>query len=247
MSDKPLVLIPALNEQATIQEVVLSVITQGFDVVVIDDGSGDRTADLARQAGATILKLRINLGVGGAMRCGFRYAVNNGYHTVVQCDADGQHPTSHIQELIDVARQTSAHLVIGSRFRSEGSRMSVMWHRRFAMWVLSLFASRACTTKITDSTSGFRLISEPLLSQFAKYFPSHYLGDTFEANVVAGRAGYKVKEIAAPISDRKAGVSSTGSWRSIILIARSVLVVVFRLHFKISNFTDEESPLKPIK
>ena len=73
------------------------------------------------------------------------------------------------------------------------------------------------------------------------------MGDTFEANVVAGRAGYKVKEIAAPISDRKAGVSSTGSWRSIILIARSVLVVVFRLHFKISNFTDEESPLKPIK
>ena len=92
MGDKPLVLIPALNEQATIQEVISSVIAQGFDVVVIDDGSGDSTSALARQAGATILKLRINLGVGGAMRCGFRYAVNNGYHSVVQCDADGQHP-----------------------------------------------------------------------------------------------------------------------------------------------------------
>ena len=244
MGDKPLVLIPALNEQATIQEVVSSVIAQGFDVVVIDDGSGDLTSALARQAGATILKLRINLGVGGAMRCGFRYAVNNGYHSVVQCDADGQHPVSHIQELINVSDKTSSHLVIGSRFRNEDSTMNVMWHRRFAMWVLSLFASRACQTKITDSTSGFRLISEPLLSQFAKYFPSHYLGDTFEATVVAGRAGYKVKETAAPISDRKAGVSSTGSWRSIILIARSVLVVVFRLHFKIANFLGSESSLK---
>ena len=244
MSDKPLVLIPAFNEQATIQEVVSSVIAQGFDVVVIDDGSGDKTAHLARQAGATILKLRINLGVGGAMRCGFRYAVNNSYDTVVQCDADGQHPTSHIQELVDIAKQTSSHLVIGSRFRNENLGMSVLWHRRLAMWALSLFASRACQTKITDSTSGFRLISEPLLEQFAKNFPSHYLGDTFEANVVAGRAGYKVKEIAAPIADRKAGVSSTGSWRSIILIARCVLVVIFRLHFKIAKYSVKEPPLK---
>ena len=244
MSDKPLVLIPALNEQATIRDVVLGVIDHGFDVVVINDGSGDNTAEFARAAGATVLNLRVNLGVGGALRCGFRYAVNNGYRAVVQCDADGQHPISHIQKLIDVSNQTASHLVIGSRFRYTEILMSVPRHRRFAMWLLGLIASRACRTKITDSTSGFRLISEPLLSQFAKNFPSHFLGDTFEANVVAGRAGYKVKEIAAPISDRKAGVSSTGSWRSIILIARSVLVVVFRLHFKIANFLGSKSSLK---
>jgi hypothetical protein len=107
------------------------------------------------------------------------------------------------------------------------------------MWLLGVIASRACQTKITDSTSGFRLISEPLLSQFAKNFPSHFLGDTFEANVVAGRAGYKVKEVAAPISDRKAGVSSTGSGRSIILIARSILVVLFNLHFNIAQLADQ--------
>ncbi|MFZ9892079.1 MAG: glycosyltransferase family 2 protein, partial [Ilumatobacteraceae bacterium] len=219
MSDKPLVLIPALNEQATIREVVLEVMDHGFDVVVINDGSGDKTAEFARAAGATVLNLRVNLGVGGALRCGFRYAVNNGYRSVVQCDADGQHPISHIQKLIDVSNQTSSHLVIGSRFRYEEILMTVPRHRRFAMWLLGVIASRACQTKITDSTSGFRLISEPLLSQFAKNFPSHFLGDTFEANVVAGRAGYKVKEVAAPISDRKAGVSSTGSGRSIILIA----------------------------
>lgn len=239
MSDKPLVLIPALNEQATIREVVLEVMDNGFDVVVINDGSGDKTAEFARAAGATVLNLRVNLGVGGALRCGFRYAVNNGYRSVVQCDADGQHPISHIQKLIDVSNQTSSHLVIGSRFRYEEILMTVPRHRRFAMWLLGVIASRACQTKITDSTSGFRLISEPLLSQFAKNFPSHFLGDTFEANVVAGRAGYKVKEVAAPISDRKAGVSSTGSGRSIILIARSILVVLFNLHFNIAQLADQ--------
>ena len=239
MSDKPLVLIPALNEQATIREVVLEVMDNGFDVVVINDGSGDKTAEFARAAGATVLNLRVNLGVGGALRCGFRYAVNNGYRSVVQCDADGQHPISHIQKLIDTSNQTSSHLVIGSRFRYEEILMTVPRHRRFAMWLLGVIASRACQTKITDSTSGFRLISEPLLSQFAKNFPSHFLGDTFEANVVAGRAGYKVKEVAAPISDRKAGVSSTGSGRSIILIARSILVVLFNLHFNIAQLADQ--------
>lgn len=239
MSDKPLVLIPALNEQATIREVVLEVMDNGFDVVVINDGSGDKTAEFARAAGATVLNLRVNLGVGGALRCGFRYAVNNGYGSVVQCDADGQHPISHIQKLIDVSNQTSSHLVIGSRFRYEEILMTVPRHRRFAMWLLGVIASRACQTKITDSTSGFRLISEPLLSQFAKNFPSHFLGDTFEANVVAGRAGYKVKEVAAPISDRKAGVSSTGSGRSIIMIARSILVVLFNLHFNIAQLADQ--------
>jgi glycosyltransferase involved in cell wall biosynthesis len=239
LSDKPLVLIPALNEQATIREVVLEVMDNGFDVVVINDGSGDKTAEFARAAGATVLNLRVNLGVGGALRCGFRYAVNNGYRSVVQCDADGQHPISHIQKLIDVSNQTSSHLVIGSRFRYEEILMTVPRHRRFAMWLLGVIASRACQTKITDSTSGFRLISEPLLSQFAKNFPSHFLGDTFEANVVAGRSGYKVKEVAAPMSNRKAGVSSTGSGRSIILIARSILVVLFNLHFNIAQLADQ--------
>ncbi len=104
------------------------------------------------------------------------------------------------------------------------------------MRVLGLVASQACKTRITDSTSGFRLIAKPLLNEFAKSFPSHYLGDTFEANVVAGRAGYKVKEIAVPITERQAGKSSSSSGRSVILILRSMLVVIFGLHFNIAKF-----------
>jgi len=234
---RPLVLVPALNEQATITEVVRSIRDRGLDVVVINDGSSDQTAELARNAGAVVLNLRINLGVGGALRCGFRYAVREGYRSVVQIDADGQHPVSHIQNLIETSIKSSSHLVIGSRFRYRDVLMALPIHRRFAMWLLGLITSRACKTKITDSTSGFRLISEPLLGEFARSFPNHYLGDTFEANVVAGRAGYKVKEIAAPITDRRVGASSSGAGRSIILIARSILVVVFGLHFRIQKIT----------
>ena len=234
---RPLVLVPALNEQATIAEVVRSIRDRGLDVVVINDGSSDQTAELAKNAGAVVLNLKVNLGVGGALRCGFRYAVAQGYKSVVQIDADGQHPVSHVQNLIDISSTSSSHLVIGSRFRYEDVVMALPTHRRFAMWLLGLIASRACKTKITDSTSGFRLISEPLLGEFARSFPNHFLGDTFEANVVAGRAGYKVKEIAAPITDRKVGTSSSGAGRSIILIARSILVVVFGLHFRIQKIT----------
>ena len=247
MQNSPLVVVPALNEQATIRSVVSAIKKLGYDVVVVDDGSGDKTAELASQAGAIVLRMKLNLGVGGALRCGFRYAINEGYDAVIQCDADGQHPESHLKELVNVWKSTSAHLVIGSRFRDTQDSMRVAWHRRFAMYVLGFIASRACKTRITDSTSGFRLIAKPLLNEFAKSFPSHYLGDTFEANVVAGRAGYKVKEIGVPIIDRKVGKSSTGSGRSVILILRSVLVVVFGLHFNIGRFNPQANRHPSVK
>ena len=236
MRKSPLVVVPALNEQATIFNVVTQAKNLGFDVLVVDDGSGDKTAEIASQAGAVVLRLKLNLGVGGAMRCGFRYAINEGYDAVIQCDADGQHPTTHLKDLVEIWKTTATHLVIGSRFRDTRQSMEVKWHRKFAMRVLGLVASHACNTCITDSTSGFRLIAKPLLNEFAKSFPSHYLGDTFEANVVAGRAGYKVKEIAVPITERQAGKSSSSSTKSVILILRSMLVVIFGLHFNIAKF-----------
>lgn len=239
--------VPALNEQATIRSVVIAIKKSGFDVVVVDDGSSDKTAQLASQAGAVVLRMKLNLGVGGALRCGFRYAMNEGYDAVIQCDADGQHPASHLKDLVDVWNSTSAHLVIGSRFRDPQESMKVALHRRFAMRVLGLIASHACKTKITDSTSGFRLIAKPLLNEFAKSFPSHYLGDTFEANVVAGRANYNVQEIAVPIIERQAGKSSTGSGRSVILILRSLMVVVFGLHFNIARFNPQITSHPSIK
>src|SRR5688572_11814521 len=114
-AERILVVIPAYREAATVGAVVAAVRAAGFDCVVVDDGSPDRTTEVARAAGATVLRLAVNLGVGAALRCGFRYADSHGYAAVVQCDADGQHPPEAIVGLIEAAREHDAHLVIGSR------------------------------------------------------------------------------------------------------------------------------------
>ena len=224
-----LVIVPALNEQATIQQVVREIRAEQFDVLVIDDGSTDDTANLAESAGAAVLCLPVNLGVGGALRAGFRFAVDHHYAAVVQVDADGQHPASQIRDLIAAAEQLNAHLVIGSRYLSPDATLVPTASRRFAMRLLSEVVSRAAGRTITDSTSGFRIICEPLLSEFAHEFPAYYLGDTYEATIGAARAGYQVAEIPAALGIRNHGTSSASTVRAIVLIAKVLIVTVLRL------------------
>lgn len=225
-----LVIIPAFNEEATIAEVVDGVLALNCDVLVVDDGSSDSTSELASNAGAMVLELPFNVGVGGALRAGFCYAVDHEYTSVVQIDADGQHPLHQISDLVHAAEQYDAHLVIGSRYLSDKTTLAPTLFRRLAMRCLGFIASRSAGRKLTDSTSGFRIIRQPLLSEFSREFPSYYLGDTFEATVAAARAGYRIAEIPASLSPRIHGQSSASSLRSIILIAKVLLVTVARLH-----------------
>ena len=224
-----LVIVPAMNEQETIQQVVRDVRAEQFDVLVVDDGSTDDTAHRAEAAGASVLRLPINLGVGGALRAGFRFAVDNNYSAVVQVDADGQHPASQIRNLIAAAEQLNAHLVIGSRYLSPDATLVPTASRRFAMRLLSKVVSRATGHTITDSTSGFRIISDPLLSEFAHEFPTYYLGDTYEATIGAARAGYRIAEVPAALGNRNHGTSSASTARAIVLIAKVLIVTVLRL------------------
>lgn len=226
---------PALNEQESIADVVMSVRQSGFEILVIDDGSSDQTFVKAKSAGARVIDLSMNLGVGGALQSGFSYAIRNKFEAVVQLDADGQHPVSGISLLIETANSSNADIVLGSRFLDLRTEMRISKIRRIAMWTLRVVASRACKTKISDSSSGFRLIRNPLLSQFAKSFPSHYLGDTFEALVISGRKNYKVVEISAPFSEREFGDSSATSWASILLIFRALVVTSFGIHFRLQE------------
>jgi glycosyltransferase involved in cell wall biosynthesis len=205
----------------------------GYEVLVIDDGSSDQTYFEARTAGAHVLELSMNLGVGGALQCGFNYAIRNNFEAVIQLDADGQHPVDVIPKLIDSANFSNADIVLGSRFLHSTIGMEISKSRRIAMWILRVFASRACKTKISDSSSGFRLIRNPLLAQFAKSFPSHFLGDTFEALVISGRKNYKVIEIPAQFKNREFGESSATSWASVLLIFRALVVTSFGLHFQL--------------
>ena len=233
-----LVVVPALNEEATIGAVVGDLVAAGLKVLVVSDGSTDRTAEISRSRGAAVLELPLNLGVGGALRAGFRQAVARGYRGVIQVDADGQHPVSGIRNLIDEHNRSGAHFVLGSRFLSEKSTMDVGLVRRLTMKVLGASASRATGIKITDSTSGFRLICEPLLGAFAESFPTYFLGDTYEALVSAGRAGYVVREIPAALAPRQAGTSSASPVQAAKFTLKSLSLALLHIHFPIRSADD---------
>jgi glycosyltransferase involved in cell wall biosynthesis len=214
-----LVVIPAFNEEANVASVVTEVRREGFPALVVDDGSSDRTGEVAELAGAVVLRLPVNLGVGGALRCAFRFAVVNGYVTVVQCDADGQHDPGEIPRLLQAMANCRADLVIGSRF-TDGRPRDVGFGRRLAMAQLARTASRETGAHITDATSGFRAIGGRLLGSFAANYPSEYLSDTVEALARAGRAGHTVAEVSVRMRPRASGVSSASTFSSMWYVLR---------------------------
>jgi glycosyltransferase involved in cell wall biosynthesis len=228
-----LIIVPAFNEAASIGDVISELKSHSYDILVVSDGSTDATGRIARTCGARVLDLPINLGVGGALRAGFRFAVAENYKAVVQVDADGQHPADEIADLITAANEHEAHMVIGSRFISAGTSMQVGAIRRIVMRVLARSSSKATGITITDTTSGFRIITQPLLSKFALSFPTNYLGDTYEAVVAAGRAGYKVVEIPAALRERAAGESTASIYQSVSFTIKGLVVALLRLHRRI--------------
>lgn len=234
---RTLVVVPALNEGVTVARVVQGVGATGLDVLVVDDGSTDRTGAIAAEAGAIVVRHPFNLGVGGALRTGFRYAVDNGYSAVIQCDADGQHDPDELHSLIGAAEAEDAHLLVGSRFVGTGG-FKATWIRRIPMRVLSRVASKAAGTEISDASSGFRIIREPLLSEFARAYPVHYLGDTFEVLVQAGRRGYRVRQIGITMRPRAGGTPSAGSTASVRYLVRVLIALLIGSSHRYREFDD---------
>ena len=231
--ENTLVIVPAFNEAGSISDVLTELKSFNYQVLVVSDGSSDGTSDISRSMGIRVLDLPLNLGVGGALRAGFRFAVKEKYSAIVQIDADGQHPAGEIENLIAAANGNQAQLVIGSRFLSDGTSMKVGIVRRLVMRVLARSSSRATGTNITDTTSGFRIICEPLLTKYAMSFPTNYLGDTYEAVVAAGRSGYKVIEIPAAMRERTAGESTASIAQSLRFTVKGLIVALLRLHRRI--------------
>jgi glycosyltransferase involved in cell wall biosynthesis len=235
VSPDTLIVIPAYNEALSVERVISSVKSEGWDCLVVDDGSKDDTRDVALRAGSIVVSHSTNLGVGAALRTGYKFAVEHGYQRVVQCDADGQHRTTLIAELVQHARVENVDLVIGSRFRqSNAQSMIIPGHRRLVMRWLSWTIRKKAKITVLDTTSGFKCVSEPLLSEFAHSFPANFLGDTFEACLVAAASGYSVSEVPTPMDDRQHGQSSASPIKSIQYIARSFAAVMLGLTFKIS-------------
>jgi len=215
-----LVVIPALNEEDSVADVVRDVQSAIPTALclVVDDGSSDRTGERARAAGASVLRMPYNLGVGGAMRAGFRFARDNGHTIVVQVDADGQHDPGAISAL--VAGLTDADLMIGARFAGVGD-YGVRGPRRMAMRALASVMSRTARTPLTDVTSGFKAAGPRAVALFADNFPAEYLGDTIEALVIAARAGLTIRQLPVAMRKRQAGTPSHHPLKAAVYLTRA--------------------------
>ncbi|WP_406069575.1 glycosyltransferase family 2 protein [Micromonospora sp. NBC_01638] len=225
---RTLIIIPALNESGSIAEVVGEVRGElpSVDVLVVDDGSTDRTAAVAAAAGARVAKLPYNLGVGGAMRLGYRYARDHDYDVAIQIDADGQHDPRYVPKLVDLLEDND--LVIGARFAGEGD-YNVRGPRRWAMVMLSAVLSRVARTKLTDTTSGFRAANRRVIEMFATWYPAEYLGDTVETLVHTARRGYRIRQVPVAMRKRMAGTPSHSPARAMIYLGRAFAVLTLAL------------------
>lgn len=223
-----LIVVPAWNEAATVGATVREIRAALPDVavLVVSDGSTDRTAAEAGAAGALVLELPFNLGVGGAMRAGFRYAVRNGYDVAVQVDADGQHDPTAVPELL--AELDRADIVIGARFAERGA-YRVRGPRKWAMVVLSKILSRLARTRLTDATSGFKATGGDALPLFAEHYPVEYLGDTVESLVIALRSGCRVTQVPVRMRPRQGGVPSHKPLKSMVYLFRAGFALVLAL------------------
>jgi glycosyltransferase involved in cell wall biosynthesis len=234
---KTLVIIPAWNESASIENVIreIKAVPLDLDILVVNDGSTDETALVALRAGAKVATLPFNLGVGGAMRTGFVYAIESGYSSALQVDADGQHDPKGIPELI--AGLASADIVIGARFAGKGE-YRVRGPRKWVMSLLARSISRLAKTSLTDTTSGFKALGPRALALFSNNYPAEYLGDTIEALVVAAQSGLTIHQVPVTMRERQGGVASANFVKSSLYLVRATIALFFALSRKPVEISD---------
>ena len=226
-----LVVIPARNEAASVGQVIsrVTALHPGFDVLVIDDDSLDETAEIARRAGARVLCAPVNLGYGGAVQTGFKYAYGHGYDLVVLMDADGQHDPDFIKDLIEASGKYD--LVVGSRFKG-GTSYRISPIRLIGMRLFSAIASAITRRSLTDTSSGFQVLGRRVFSLLAL---GSYPVDFPDADnlIWVSRHGFKVGEVAVVMHQRVAGksmISGLGSSaRYALKMPLAILVTILRI------------------
>ncbi len=223
-----MIVIPAYNEERALPE-VLSEIREDVpqhDVLVVADGATDRTAAIAREAGVLVVELPFNLGIGGALRTGFRFAERHGYGRAVQFDGDGQHDPKEIKTLLD-ALESGADLVVGSRFGDRESHYRVGRFRGGAMGLLRVVIHLLSGRRFTDTSSGFRALSRPVIEYFAHTYPAEYM-ESVEALLLACYGGFQVAEVPTRMRERVSGPPSTRSIKLAYHYVR-LMVVMFSM------------------
>jgi glycosyltransferase involved in cell wall biosynthesis len=224
-------IVPARNEEGAIGQVVAEIraFDPGLDVVVIDDDSADRTAELAAAAGATVVRLPFNLGIGGAVQTGFMYAVARGYELAVRLDGDGQHDPSELPKLIEPVLRGEADIVVGSRFAAAADAYRPPLARRAGIRFFARLVSLLVRQRVTDTTSGFQALNGKGIRLFADDYPHDY--PEVEATVMVVKHRLRLLEVPVLMREREHGSSSITALRSayyVLKVTLALLVGIFR-------------------
>ena len=219
-------IVPALNEEGIIGKVLdeIRAVSPEIDVVVVDDASSDETAAVARSHGATVLRLPFNVGIGGAVQTGFRYALAEGYDRAVRLDGDGQHDAREIPKLLEPVERGEADLVIGSRFAEGEASYRPPFARRIGIRVFARLVSLLSGQHVTDTTSGFVALDRVGIELFAREYPHDY--PEVEATLVALRSGLRLAQVQVEMRERETGASSITFVRSLYYIVKVLLALL---------------------
>jgi glycosyltransferase involved in cell wall biosynthesis len=222
---RALAIVPALNEELNLPRVLEGIRREApeWDVCVIDDGSTDRTAAVAQEHGAVVLRLPLNLGIGGAVQTGYLWARDHDYDVAAQIDGDGQHDPSFLAAALDVIVAGQADVVVGSRRLGAGGFQSTLL-RRAGIRYLSWFLRLRCRVRVTDPTSGFRVAGRRAIALFAAHYPSDYPEP--EAIALAVRNGLVLREIPVVMRSREHGQSSIGLFGTVYYLIKVSLALI---------------------
>ena len=226
---KTLIVIPSYNEESSIAEVLEDIKKQApqVPILVIDDGSADKTAQLAQWHGAKVISLPYNSGYGVALQTGYIYARKNDYSIVIQMDADGQHDPACIQDLLREVENSDVDVVIGSRFLGKNTYQTSLV-RRIGMFIFGQLASLFCKSKVSDPTSGFQAVKGEAIAFVASdYYPPDYPDADFL--IMLNRCGFKVREIPVKMHPSRADKSMHGGPQSIYYVLKMFLSIFVTL------------------
>jgi glycosyltransferase involved in cell wall biosynthesis len=218
--------VPAYNEAGAIARVVdeIRAYDAGIEVVVVDDASTDETAAAAAERGATVLRLPFNVGIGGAVQTGFRFALEEGYDTAVRLDGDGQHDASELGKLLSPIERGEADLVVGSRFVDAGGAYRPPFARRLGIRLFARLVSVLGGQRVTDTTSGFIALDRIGIELFAAEYPHDY--PEVEATLVALRSGLRLAQVQVAMRERETGSSSITFLPSLYYIVKVTLALL---------------------
>lgn len=204
---KVLAIVPAYNEEESLPKLLQDIQGQGYDVIVLDDASADSTAAVAAKEGVPVLSLAANLGIGGAVQTGFKYAVKNGYDIVVQVDGDGQHDPAWLEAVVGPIRRGEVDCVIGSRYVPESPDVDYKTPlpRRIGMYFSTGILFLATGMRVNDTTSGFRALSRPAFEYFARAYPVDH--PEAETLLMLHQRGFRILEVPVKMRGRVSGES----------------------------------------